>query len=260
MFKKLVISLALLTASPNIFTNPATIKAVFVDINVLFTTDTLKAMKYINTWDATKYTFKMKHKPSQADLFSALMAAPAESTVYTYNENLKMPLLFSDWLLGTESPANIEKKALKFIQFSRISDIEKKVLSDIVRMMLNPTSLANTQKIVPSAISMMSDLTSKGYTIYIVGNWADSISLKQAFTNVFSYAKETITSHEINTLKPETSFYEAAMKQAQSDINSSVWVEKETQFVSKAKQLGLKVVNAEAKHLYNEFKTVGITL
>ncbi|MBP7854674.1 hypothetical protein KAZ82_01920, partial [Candidatus Babeliales bacterium] len=112
------------------------ITSVFVDVTALLEVNSWRASGYVGKIAAMQYAATVGHTPTQADLFKQLKPLKAKSTQITYNENLEMPLIFSDWLATIETNTKLKDSIQKYLNNKNISDIEKKVLFAIVSMML----------------------------------------------------------------------------------------------------------------------------
>ena len=102
------------------------IKHIFIDPNVIFTTNNSKAAGYVGKWESLKYTAATGHLPSQERFFNAVRTVPATSSVITYDETFTAPLIISDWLLGVAT-SELKTKVKKFLDNSSMSQPEKNV-------------------------------------------------------------------------------------------------------------------------------------
>jgi len=220
---------------------PKNITAIFFDIEAIFTTDDMKASSYIGKINSLRYLSHVGHLPSQEALFKNLKGIKAISHQVTYNNNLEMPLILSDWLAQLQNNTKIKDIIQKYLTNKNLSEIESKVLIAIVNMMLTPQSLADTQKIRPKIEQLLSSLRQKGYKLYLVGNWAHINSLKSYFPQIFNNFSGTIMSGDIHKLKPYQDYYQDVLAKTNTDSNHALWVETESKFASKAKQYGYNV-------------------
>ena len=86
------------------------ITAIFFDVEAIFTTNDMKAASYVGKINSVRYLGQVGHLPNQEALFRQLKGIKAISTQVTYNKNLEMPLILSDWLAQLQS-----KKKLKIL-------------------------------------------------------------------------------------------------------------------------------------------------
>lgn len=239
------------------------IKAIFVDVNALFETNKMRSAKYVGIIDSAKYMKQTGHTPSQEDLFKKLAPVPAQSTQVTYNDNLNMPLIFSDWLLNTQFNSKLISQIESYLKSSKLSAIEKTVLGNIVKMMLTPESLIDTQQTISATQKVIDELHQNGYKAYLVGNWADTRSLLQGFKKTCQNLTGVICSGDIHLLKPYQEFYQAVLEKTKCDPSQAVWIEKEDKFVDLAKQYGLQVAQFDTKKpksLASNLKQFGINI
>ena len=242
MSKKYILYvLCCLFSSSNIFTKQ-TIKAICFDIETLFEVDSMRASNYVGKIDSLRYLKETGHFPCQADLFEKLTEVKAQSTIFTENNNLKMPLIFSDWLMNVQPASSLEIKILTFLNNSKLSDIEKKVFGNIVAMMLTPSSLVDTQKTVNTTISIIFSLSKKGYKVFLVGNWANLECLQQNFHETLKIFNGIFISGKIHLLKPDKDFYTTILQKINFDSESVLWIEKENYFANKAQQYNLNFI------------------
>lgn len=239
--KKIVLFLTILS-NFSIFFPKTAIKAVFFDIETVFYTNKLRASGYIGKIDSVRYIASVGHTPSQEDLFKQLESVKAESTETTYNNNLKMPLIFSDWLTAKKSGSKIKEIIQKYFMNKNISDIEKKVLLAIVSMMMTPQHLADTQQADTSIIKLIEKLKQQGIKVFLTGNWAHISSLKTAFPDIFKLFTGVFVSGDLKILKPNAEFYHTVLNQSNFTAEQVVWVETEPKFISKARSYGMHVI------------------
>lgn len=239
------------------------IKAICFDVETILETDEMRASGYVGKLDSLRYLKQVGHLPNQNDLFTQLTKVPAESTEFTYNNELKMPLVFSDWLMCVQPASTILTKVLNFLQNSKISDIEKTILGNIVKMMFTPTSLIDTQKIIKPTESLINQLKNKGYTLYLTGNWIHVDVLKQNFSNLLSKFSGVFVSGQLKELKPSQNFYNAVLQKINLNSADVLWIERETNFAAKAKPYNLKMIlyNPKyAKDAIKDMQKIGINI
>lgn len=232
------------------FTAPLTAKqitAILFDIESIFGSSDMKASGYIGKINAGRYIWQTGHQPSQPELFKQLKGAKAISTEHTYNNNLEMPLILADWLAQKQNNSKIKEVIQKHLSNRNLSDIEVKVLMAIVNMMLTPQHLADIQKIHSKMDVLLKNLRSKGYKLYLVGNWAHINSLKTEFDEIFKNFNGVLVSGDNHLLKPTKEYYDSVLEKYNITPSQALWVETESKFASKAKQYGYNVVLATEK-------------
>lgn len=227
--------------------HPHNIKAVCIDIETLLETHEMKASGYIGKINALKYKVKTGHLPCKADVFKYLAPIPALSQETTSNENMKMPQILCDWLLHAQSFNVLKSTINNYIKQSKLSDIEKTVLTNTVNMMLTPSELADTQQVISATQNLINSLQKHNYKIFIVGNWADSTSLQKQFPNLFAKCNGIFFSESIHHLKPYYEFYDSVLNKIEFTKDEVVWVEKEKEYIQQAKMYDMHVAEFNPK-------------
>jgi len=245
MNKKNILFLLITIFSAKIETK---IKHVFIDPNVIFTTNQSKAADYVGYWESFRYTAATGHLPSQERFFKALQDVPATSTVTTYDETYKAPLIISDWLLGVSAKTLTEKVEL-FLESSNLRNPEKNVYRNTVNMMFNGKSLADVQKVRRKISKLLKQLKAKKYTIYFAGNWTEITPLKNKFPEVFKYIDHIYISSEMKLLKPQKDFWKTIWISKHLDPEECLCIESEPEFYNRAKELSCKAVLYRSKKI-----------
>lgn len=239
------------------------IQAICFDIETILETDDMRAAHYVGKLDSLRYLRQVGHLPCQNDLFTKLMPIPAESTEFTYNNELKMPLIFSDWLTGLQPATTLSNKVLNFLQNSKLTDIEKTILSNIVNMMFTPASLIDTQKLIKSTEHLVHQLKQKGYTLYLTGNWIHIDLVQQKFEKFLNNFSGFYVSGKLHKLKPTQDFYNTVLEKINLSAADVLWIERESNFTKKAKQYHLNMILLEPKYtktLKQDLQKFGINL
>ena len=259
--KKHLFYFLLCIAPQSIILAKSPIKAICFDIETIFETDNMKASSYVGKVSSLQYATRAGHLPCQEDLFAQLMKVPAKSINYTYNNDLKMPLIFSDWLTNMQSQQTLLTKTLAFLDDSKLSNVEKKVLGNIVTMMLTPSALTDTQKVIRSTEKLIIQLRQNGYKVYLTGNWAHIDSLRENFSATLGLFHGIFVSGKMHMLKPYQEFYDLILQKINLTAADVLWIEKESTFVSKIKTLKLNALHLDpkhAKHFISELHAFGI--
>lgn len=260
--KHVFLALFCLFLSPPIFSKES-IKAICFDIETLFETENAKAANYIGKIDSLRYLKQVGHLPCQADLFKFLANVPAQSTFSTYNNDLKMPLILADWLVKLQPATSLLTETLTFIKNSRLSEIEKKVFGNIVTMMLTPTSLIDTQKVIRPTEALVASLKKKGYQLFLVGNWAHLDSLQQNFGKNLQAFNGVFVSGKLHLLKPSKEFYTTILENINLDSAHVLWIEKESNFLLKAKEYNLQMIRYntnQPKSIEQDLKSFNVNI
>ena len=98
---KLIAFLFFFSISSQLETTP--IKHIFIDITTIVKTSATASSQIVCIINSMKYTATIGHIPSKADFFKALKNVPALTDQKTYNDDILMPAILCDWLLGLQS-------------------------------------------------------------------------------------------------------------------------------------------------------------
>ena len=261
MKKFLLVIFALTVITPTTYSYNIT--ALFFDVESIFQTDSMRASSYVGKINSMRYLSHVGNLPCQADLFNQLKTVKAQSTQVTYNNNLEMPLILSDWLAQQQSSSKIKDIIQRHFTNKNISDIEVKVLTAVISMMLTPQHLADTQKVRSKIESTLQTLKQKGYTLYLVGNWSHISSMKAEFPEIFKYFNGTFMSGDLHLLKPYQQYYQYVLQATGINPNNALWIETEQKFQSKVQQYGYNVVGYKQddhRALLNGLRQFGISI
>ncbi len=246
--KKLILFLISFSSLSSISLYPAKITALFLDVEIIFKTNSMRASSYVGKIDSLRYLSSVGHLPSQEDLFKQLKSVKAQSNQITYNKNLAMPLIFSDWLATVQSNTKLKDTIQKYFTNKNISDIEKKVLFAIVNMMMTPQHLADTQEVSSKIETLLAKLKASKIKIFLVGNWAHIASLRSKFSEIFKFFEGVFVSGDLHLLKPTQEYYTTVLSKSGMPAEQSLWIETESKFSSQAKSYGLNVATCNPEH------------
>ena len=246
--KKLVLFLTCIGSFSSISPYPAKITALFFDVEAIFRTNSMRASSYIGKIDSLRYLSSVGHLPSQEDLFKQLKSVKAQSSQVTYNKNLAMPLIFSDWLAAVQSNTKLKDTIQKYFAHKNISDIEKKVLFAIVSMMMTPQHLADTQEVSSKIETLLAKLKASKVKLFLVGNWAHIASLRSEFPEIFKFFDGVYVSGDLHLLKPTQLYYNTVLEKSGMSADQSLWIETESKFATAAKSYGLNVATCNPEH------------
>ncbi len=251
--KKLVLFLVTLSSLSSISLNASSkiiskVTALFFDIEAIFHTNSMRASSYVGKIDSLRYLSSVGHLPSQEDLFKQLKSIKAQSTQATYNKNLTMPLIFSDWLAAIQSNTKLKDIIQKYFAHKDISDIEKKVLFAIVSMMMTPQHLADTQEVSSKIETLLAKLKASKVKLFLVGNWAHIASLRSEFPEIFKFFDGVYVSSDLHLLKPTQQYYNTVLEKSGITSQDALWIETESKFATAAKSYGLNVASYNPDH------------
>jgi HAD superfamily hydrolase (TIGR01509 family) len=246
--KKLALFLTCLSSLSSVSLYPAKVTALFFDVEAIFHTNSMRASSYVGKIDSLRYLSSVGHLPSQEDLFKQLKSVKAQSTQVTYNKNLTMPLIFSDWLAAVQSNTKLKDIIQKYFAHKNILDIEKKVLYAIVSMMMTPQHLADTQEVSGKMETLLTKLKASKTKLFLVGNWAHIGSLRSEFPEIFKCFDGVYVSGDLHLLKPTQEYYNTVLEKSGISADQSLWIETESKFTSAAKSYGLNVATCNPEH------------
>lgn len=256
------VALLALTFLQCIIIQTTEIKHIFIDPNVIFTTNQSKAAGYIGKWEAIKYTGATGHLPSQKHFFADLKNVPATSTVRTYDEGLEAPFIISDWLLGTPTE-ELAAAIQNFLAKSSLSQTEKNIHTNTSNMMFDSNSLAKVQKVRRKIEKLLKLLKTKKYKLYFVGNWTEIDPLKKMFPQIFKYIDEIYISSQMKQIKPQKEFWKTVWISNHLNPEECLCIEAEPKFYEVASQLDCKVAlyhHKKIKQFCAELQSHGVDI
>lgn len=224
----------------------AKVTHIFIDINLLLETCTKAATKEVGAWNSTKYLAFMGKIPCKADFFKALQNCPAESNQLTYNENLTMPFILSDWLTGNQKNNVIKSKIYTHLDRSNLSDIEKIIFKNITNMMLTPATFVGTQLLKKDIVKIIQKLQKSGlYTVHLIGNWdkeSEPFLIKLLQNQSVIDAQHCIFSNKLKELKPNPSYFTALLDYSGYNPKDCLIVEVEKKHIQGATNAGIATI------------------
>jgi len=241
--KNKLIALLFLSLTYNL---DAKINHIFIDINLILETCTKAATKEIGLWNATKYCTYMGKSPSKAEFFKSLKNCPAQSELQTHNEDIAMPLILSDWLLGLQKNSTIKSTIFNYLDKNSMSDIEKTIYKNIANMMLTPSIFIDTQLLKKDIVKIIHKLQKNTqYTLHIIGNWdkeSEPFLIKLLQSHAVADAKHCIFSNKLKQLKPHDDYYTDLLSYCDFDPKECLLVDVEKKHIQGAKNLGMTTI------------------
>ena len=260
--KKKIFALIFLSMAFNL---DAKIKHIFIDINLLVDTSTSAARNEVGTWNGAKYVAHMGKIPSKSDFFKSLKNCPADSDQCTYNDDLTMPLVLSDWLLGVQSNSAIKNTIFKYLENGSLSDIEKIVFKNISNMMLSPKIFIDTQYLRKDIVKALHHLHKHAdQTVHLIGNWdkeSEPLLLKMITHETDIDAKHCIFSNKLKQIKPHVHYFDTLVAHCKFDPKDCLVVDVEKKHVQGAKDAGMASIlikDHSASHLKHELSRYSI--
>jgi len=187
------------------------IKHIFIDINAIIATSQAAASKVVGVINSMKYVAKVGHIPSKSDFFKALKHVPAKSNQITYNEDLVMPSILSDWLLGLQSHNSIRFAIHQYLDQHHFYDIERTIFKNIASMMMSPTLFIDTQYVVKDIAKILHQLKKSSYEVYLIGNWdkdSEPYLMKLLNGHFLPDARHCYFSNKAKQLKPNPEYFD----------------------------------------------------
>lgn len=252
-------------ASSNLQSSP--IKHIFIDINAIITPSATAASKIIGIINSMKYTAIIGHIPCRADFFKALKNVPAITDQVTYNENMAMPAILCDWLLGLQTNNAIKSTIYHHLEKSNISEIEKTIFKNISLMMMSPTTFIDTQYVIKEFGKILHMLKKMGYTVYLVGNWdkeSEPMLIQLLQGHFMPGAKHCYFSNKAKQLKPNTQYFDLLLKQYNIvNKHECLMIDVEKSHAQAARSFGFSTILLHGHsplQLKSELNRVGIRL
>ncbi|MBP6869677.1 HAD hydrolase-like protein [Candidatus Babeliales bacterium] len=242
------------------------IKHIFVDINALVATSPTAASKIVGIINSMKYTARVGHIPSKSDFFKALKNVPAQSSQLTYNDDLVMPAILSDWLLGLQSNNTIRYIINQYLEKCSISEIEKTIFKNISSMMMNPAIFIDTQYLMKDIAKILHTLKKSGYNIYIIGNWdkeSEQFLMKLLHGHFLPEARHCYFSSKAKQLKPHSEYFELLVEHFNVNIEESLIIDVEKNHVQAARHQGFSTILLHGHNptqLKSELSRIGIKI
>lgn len=265
-YKHIILAFLFLFTPSTITPQKIAIKHIFVDINALITTSPTAASKIIGIINSMKYTTWTGHIPTKSDFFKALKNIPSQSTQITYNDNLMMPTILSDWLLGLQSNIIIGDIINAHLEKSTFSEIEKTIFKNIATMMMNPSIFIETQYIVKDIIKILHILKKHGYHVYIIGNWdkeSESYLMKILNSNFLADARHCFFSNKAKQLKPNSEYFTELLEHFNLNKNECLCIDVEKNHAQAARKEGFSTIllhGHNSHQLKSELSRVGIKI
>lgn len=252
--------------SMSIHLHGATIKHIFVDINTLIATSQSIASKHVGIIASMRYLASVGHIPSKVDLFKALQDVPAQTDQFTHNDNLLMPLIFSDWLMGLQSNSSIKANIYHYLEKSHLTEVEKTIFKNISNMMLSPTIFIDTQYLIKEMVKILNHLKKAGYTVYIIGNWdkeSEPYLMKLLHHHLTIDAKHCYFSNKAKQLKPQAAYFDELIHHFHLQKKDCLIIDVEKNHVQSARNLGFTTILLHGQNhqqLKSELTRIGIRL
>lgn len=242
----------------------STIKHIFIDINAIIKPSQTAASKIVGIISSIKYTAVVGHIPSRSDFFKALKDVPALTSQRTYNEDLVMPAILCDWLLGLQTNYAVRTAIFQYLETSPISDIEKTIFKNISSMMMSPSIFIDTQYLIKDFSKILHTLKKTGYTIYLIGNWdkeSEPHLMRLLSGNLLPDARHCFFSNKAKHLKPNTEYFEELLKQYNLKKQECLIIDVEKNHAQSARNEGFTTIllhGHNSVQLKSELARVGI--
>lgn len=221
------------------------IKHIFIDINAIIVPSQTAASKIIGIINSMKYTAIVGAIPSRADFFKALKNVPALTHQQTYNEDLVMPPILCDWLLGLQTNHAIRAGINQYLDQSSMQNIEKTIFKNITAMMMSPSTFIDTQYILKDITKILHTLKKAGYTIYLIGNWdkeSEPHLMKLCNGHFLPDARHCYFSHKAKQLKPNADYFHQLLEHFKVAKKECLMIEVEKLHAQKARIEGFSTI------------------
>lgn len=240
------------------------IKHIFVDINTILTVNSYTASKIIGWINSGKYFGKTGHNPSKADFFKALKDAPAITDQQTYNDDLLMPVILCDWLLGLQTNHAIRSTISQYLDKSPISDIEKIIFKNIAAMMMSPSIFIETQYLIKDFSKIFNSLKKSGYTIYLIGNYdkeSEPYLFRLLSGNSLPDVNHCYFSNKAKELKPSPEYFDQLLQNYNISKKECLIIDIEKNHALSARNQGFNTIllhGHSPSQLKSELARIGI--
>jgi hypothetical protein len=231
--------------SASIQLNSTPIKHIFIDITTIVKTSATASSQIIGIINSMKYTAVVGHIPSKIDFFRALKNVPALTDQHTYNEDILMPAILCDWLLGLQSNNAVRSAIYKHLDKSSLSDIEVTIFKNITSMMMSPTMFIDTQYAIKDFSKILQNLKKAGYTIYLIGNWdkeSEPFLIKFLHENHFPDSRHCYFSNKAKQLKPNSDYFDQLLKHYNLNKNECLIIDIEKNHAQSARNQGFSTI------------------
>ena len=245
----------------------STIKHIFIDINTIIKPSQTAASKVVGIINSMKYTAVVGNIPSKHDFFKALKHVPARTNQQVYNDDLLMPAILCDWLLGLQTNHAIRSAIIHHLDHNNnLSDIEKTIFKNISSMMMSPATFIDTQYLIKDFLKILQALKKAGYTVYLIGNWdkeSEPYLMKLLHGNNLPDARHCYFSCKSKQLKPTADYFDQLLKHYNLNKNECLLVDVEKNHAQSARSYGLTTILLHGHNivqLKSELSRTGIRL
>jgi len=136
-------------------------------------------------------------------------------TPWAYNENLLLPQLLCDWLMGSKTCNEIRttvQQALKTNKYTFSKKRYRKLTKKIADFMFSPKRLAQSIQPIKQGVKLLKQCKQKNHQIYILSNW-DPESFEQLcnqawFKEILDLCDGCIISGIVHMMKPDPCIFE----------------------------------------------------
>ena len=245
----------------------STIKHIFIDINAIIKPSQTAASQIVGIINSMKYTAIVGHIPSRSDFFKALKNVPALTQQQTYNEDLLMPAILCDWLLGLQTNNAIRSTIFEYLESNHaMTDIEKTIFRNISSMMMSPSIFIETQYLLNDLSKILHKLKKHGYEVYLIGNWdkeSEIYLMKLLSGHFLPDSKHCYFSSKAKQLKPNSEYFNALLQQYNLEKSECLIIDVEKSHAKNARAAGFSTIllhNHSAMQLKSELTRMGIRI
>lgn len=188
--------------------------------------------------------YKLFRINSKKDFFNLLENIPAASTIHTYNNGQKLPLILADWMSGLKTPQEIKLLADKAIENSDFSTAEKNLFYGISQLMFTPKKLAESQTLVVPMAKLLKTFKEAGYKVYILSNWDEESfeAVCKKYPKLFNLCDQLFISGKEKLSKPNPEFFKKLLSEADLKPAECMFIDDEPNNITAAQKLGFKTI------------------
>jgi FMN phosphatase YigB (HAD superfamily) len=232
-------------------------KVIIFDLNgVLCTTNKLRAAQIIGADVISAYMLEQLKFPTSIDLFKALQATPAISTMQAFHDTIALPQIMIDWKAGVQDSRDVQDAMTAHIAASNLTTAEKNLYTQTACMMTTPAQFIATKQIIIEGLQLARTLKKLSYKLYVLSNW-DAASFQlfvKNFPELFTFEDADLfdgimISGQQHTLKPDAKIYQACLKKFDIDPLQAIFIDDAQKNVQTAEQLGISSIQCKNKNI-----------
>jgi FMN phosphatase YigB (HAD superfamily) len=229
---------------------------IVLDLNgVLLDIDTKKALEEMGPTNIAQYMVKNAVSPLQVKhellkkvytIFNAIQKTGNTMNAHDPYGN-RMPGLMCDWQRGLKTNAEVAQLVLHAIQHNSgwfSTEIEKKMVEQVIKKMLTPELLVSAITLVPEGLEYVKKCKQLGYRVMALSNWdAESFGLLlKKFPELFNLFDGVGVSGLTHAIKPDPKAYASLVTRKNKYHEIVIFIDDQEENVKAAKLVGLQAI------------------